>query len=116
MALQGDPTAGYRFRDEQEAAAWRSGVVADIRSIQTDIKTILREMVTRPEMNRALDSKADRDESRTYRGWQDDRYQQMREAPREARDIRYSRNIDLQTLLMTLAFVLSLLASFGVRL
>lgn len=26
MAVQGDPTASYRFRDEQEASMWRAGL------------------------------------------------------------------------------------------
>ncbi len=100
----------YQFHGENEAAEWRKGVVADIRSIQADIKTILQNMVTRPEVERMLDRKVDTSEHRTYRGWQDDRYQRLDRYPIEQLERRNSTNISLQTLSQFLYAAIAIVA------
>lgn len=88
----------YQFHGENEAAEWRKSVVDDIRGIQSDIKTILTNMVTRPEMERYLDRKVDLSDTRTFRDWQGERYQRMERMPVEQREQRNANNVSLATL------------------
>lgn len=65
-------------------------------------------------MAKLLENKQDRDEDKTYRAWQQDRYSQI--SPQAQQASKYSRNIDIQTLCIIMALVFSALAAFGVHL
>lgn len=103
-------TMSYQFHGENEAAEWRKGIVEEMRDMRTDIKTILSNMVTRPEVERMLDRKADTAETRTWRDWQRSDYQRIDRYPQDMRDQRNSVNVSMQTLSQFLVLAVALAA------
>lgn len=91
--------------DSKLATAQALGVMS------TQLATI---QATVSNMTKLLENKQDREEDKTYRAWQNDRYQLISPAAQQAQ--RYSMNVNIQTICIVIALVFSALAAFGVHL